>query len=134
MCYCQNWKSYNFNVRSYDQIDYELIESELTHKNPVMFVSVDGIEGVRVLVHESIWNKAEHAGKVRNNDPNAMYRRGYNKLVGQLLDLMDRQDSDGFVTKETAYKIVDLVKRIKRSGWRDKKRARVTVRKIDVTV
>lgn len=134
MCTCQDWRSYNFHIRSLDQIDFDLIESELSHKNPVMFVEVDGVEGVRVCIHESIWNKANNAGKTKRISRDQQYNYQIKKLLDDLAELQSEQDFDGFVTKDTADKMLKIVRRIKKSRWDEPYRAQVRVRKVDVGV
>lgn len=133
MCNCQSWRSYNFHVRSLDQIDYDLIESELSHKNPVLIVEVDGIQGVKVLIHESIWNKADSSGRTKRPDHNRTY--AVKKLVHDLLELEgEGAMENGFVSKEVASKMLHVVRRIKKARWDEPYRAEVRVRRADVSV
>lgn len=134
MCNCQNWRSYNFQIRSLDQIDYQLIESELSHKNPVMQLEVEGFEGVMVLIDRSIYAKANTSGKTKDIERDQQYNYSIKVELEKLIKLEETADDYGFVSKEVAKKMLKCVKRIRKAKWDEPFRAMVTVKKVDVGV
>jgi len=131
MCKCKDqWESYSFQIRSLDQIDTDAIESELSHKNPVLVMEVEGQSGCRVFIHETVWTKAWSAGKDTKGTHNCPPWTPDKKLAATLMDLTQNyEDDNGFVPRHVAEKIINTVRRIKKSKWDRRQRAEVTVYK-----
>ena len=110
-------REWNFGVSSDIQIDYQLIASCLTAKDPMITVCIGDCRNVHVLIHPSILRKVIPMEDLRVADK-------FMKIIGS-----DNYTSDGYyiIKRKKINKLTKLVHAIKFGAFAVEHRARKVV-------
>lgn len=130
-----NWRSYSFNIRSKDAIDYEKIREDLTAKEPMMIIEIPGSPLVKVVLHQSIWEKARASGpKFRDYFMGQQFPWEESFYEDQLEKYLDsyNEHSEGWMHRRFLPGLIKLVREIKHAKWEKPLKARVTVKRIKI--
>lgn len=133
----QDWKNYQFDVRSLDQIDHDTIGRDLSWTNPMMILEYGDKDNVMVYLDDSIWRKASASGKmVKRGLKGHKYK--VSKLRERLIDMVYNEDHfdpdiDAYMfPRERLPELIALVKEIKNAKWNRPNQTTCTVHKISI--
>jgi hypothetical protein len=128
-----NWDSYEFNIRSEDQISEETIQKDLSWTNPMMILEfADDPEYVKVYIDDSIWNKASACGETYECEDYGIAYTAHRYVDRLDQFIITRGMGYGYVSRKQLSELIALVKEIKRADWNESRVTTCTVRKIKI--
>ena len=128
-----DWDSYEFSIRSEDQIDEETIQKDLSWTNPMMILEfADDDAYVKVYIDDSIWNKAAASGETYECEDYGIAYTAHRYVDRLDQYIITRGMGYGYVHRRFLSGLIALVKEIKRAEWNEPRVTTCTVRKIKI--